>query len=237
MTPNFIIDWNELIPTWRNFQVEPLSNDIHVVRVNIAKNIHQISGQKKLLEESELQRLSRIVRQEDKNIFLASSVMKKILLGKYINCQPEEVRFSENKNKKPLLINQPDLHFNTSHSGDCLVFIFSNLPCGIDIEKIKWDFDFDDVMEYSYHPQEKDYVLKSANSNLSFFQIWTMKESLLKATGEGLIDNLHQLNLMEAQSHQENNRLWHIKSFLVEDDYWCSICFQNSNSEIKFFKF
>jgi phosphopantetheinyl transferase len=64
-----------------------------------------------------------------------------------------------------------------------------------------------------------------------------MKESLLKATGEGLIDNLHQLNLIEAQSHQENNRLWHIKSFLVEDDYWCSICFQNSNSEIKFFKF
>jgi len=43
--------------------------------------------------------------------------------------------------------------------------------------------------------------------------------------------------LMEAKSNQGNNNIWHIKSFLVEDDYWCSICFQNPNSEIKFFEF
>jgi 4'-phosphopantetheinyl transferase len=237
MTSNFRIIWQASSPIWGNYESFQLLDNIHIVKVNIPKNIDFLSERKNLLQESDLLKLNRIVRVEDKNIFLASSVMKKILFGKYLNCLPEEVRFSENENKKPLLINQPDLHFNTSHSGDWLVFIFSNLPCGIDIEKIKWNFEFDDVMEYSFHPQEKEYVLKSANPHVSFFRIWTLKESLLKATGEGLIDNLHQLNLMEAQSNQGNKNIWHIKSFLVEDDYWCSICFQNPNSEIKFFEF
>lgn len=237
MNSNSIINWLDIEPVWEFFNEDTLSHKTHIIRVNVPKNINEISEQKSLLTASELEKINRIVRQQDKDIFLVSTLMKKILLGKYLNCPPEEVRFSENENKKPLLINQPDLHFNTSHSGDWLVFIFSNLPCGIDIEKIKWNFEFDDVMEYSFHPQEKEYVLKSANPHVSFFRIWTMKESLLKATGEGLIDNLHQLNLMEAQSNQGNNNIWHIKSSLIEDDYWCSICFQNPNSEIKFFEF
>jgi len=236
MTSNSFIAWTELNPTWKNFLGEPLTDEIHVVRVNIPKNIPHISDQKKLLKESELQKLSRILRQEDKNIFLCSQVMKRVVCGKYLNCPPEKVRFSENENKKPLLINQPNLHFNTTHSGEWLVFIFSNFPCGIDIEKIKWDFDFDDVMEYSYHPQEKEYVLKSSNPHESFFRIWTIKESLLKATGEGLIDNLPQLNMLEDNSNQENNDTWHINSFLVVGDYWCSLCFKNPNSGIKFFE-
>lgn len=237
MTSNFKIDWRAISPTWENSESYQVLNNIHIIKVNIPKNIDFISERKYLLQEPELLKLNRIVRVEDKNIFLASSVMKKVLCGKYLNCPPEEVRFSENEFKKPLLINQPNFHFNTSHSGDWVTFIFSDSPCGIDIEKIKWDFDFDQVMEYSYHPQEIDYVLKSTNPHLSFFRIWTLKESLLKATGEGLIDNLPQLNMMKSNSKQENNDCWHVRSFLVEGDYWCSFCFKNLKSEIKFYEF
>jgi 4'-phosphopantetheinyl transferase len=234
MTSNFKINWQATSPTWENSESFQVLENIHIVKVNIPKNIDFISERKYLLQESELLILNRIIRVEDKNIFLASSVMKKLLCGKYLNSPVEEVRFSENKNKKPLLINQPDLHFNTSHSGDWLVFIFSNFPCGIDIEKIKWDFDFKDVMEYSYHLQEKDYVLKSANPHLSFYRIWTMKESLLKAEGKGLIDNLRQLNMLGPHSYPDKNDPWYINSFLVDDNYWCSFCFKNMESEIKF---
>lgn len=237
MTSNYKIDWQAINPTWENPEGYQVQDNIHIIKVNIPKNIDLISERKYLLQEFELLKLNRIVRVEDKNIFVASSVMKRILSGKYLNCPPEKVWFSENDFKKPLLSDHPNFHFNTSHSGDWVIFIFSNSPCGIDIEKIKWDFDFDEVMEYSYHPQEKDYVLQSTNPHLSFFRIWTIKESLLKATGEGLIDNLPQLNMLKTHSNPENNDSWYIKSFLIDEDYWCSFCFKNPESEIKFYEF
>lgn len=237
MTSNFKINWQEPNPVWENFENFHALDSVHVVRVNISKHVGYFTERKNFLHESELLKLNRIVRVEDKNIFLASSVMKKVLCGKYLNCSPKEVRFSENEFKKPLLFNQPDFHFNTSHSGDWVIFIFSDSPCGIDIEKIKWDFDFDQVMEYSYHPQEIDYVLQSTNPHLSFFRIWTMKESLLKAKGQGLIDNLPQLNMLKTHSNPENINNWRIRSFLVDGNYWCSLCFNYPSSGLKFFEF
>ena len=230
-------NWQATDPIWEKFKRNPLLDQIHVIRVNVPKNIETISEVKNLLSASELEKLNRIVRQQDKDTFLVSNLMKKILCGKYLNILPEEVRLAEGDNKKPYLPDHPNLHFNTSHSGDWVVFIFSNYPCGIDLEKIQWDFDSSGVMDISFHQQEKEFVLQSANPLLSFFRIWTMKESLLKATGKGLIDNLPQLNMLEAPTHLENNAPWQIKSFLIDNDYWCSICMQQMDLEIKYFEF
>lgn len=237
MTPNFIIDWNELIPTWRNFQVEPLSKDIHVVRVNITKNIHKISGQKKLLEESELQRLSRIVRQEDKNIFLSSQVMKRIICGQYLKYPPEEVSFAYTENKKPFVLDKADFHFNISHSGNWLIMIFSKNPCGIDIEKMQTDFDFEGVIKLTFHPEEIGYILRNPDQTKAFFRIWSIKESFLKATGVGLIENLFTLNMVKNSDPLTALNPWQIQSFLIDDKYWCSFCHQSNKAVIKFYDY
>lgn len=237
MTSNLSIDWNELTPTWKNFQVEPFSNGIHVVRINISKNLHHISDQKHLLKNPEQQKLSRIVKQGDKNIFLCSQVMKRIVCGQYLNIPPDEIEFDFTENKKPFISGQPDFHFNISHSGNWIIMILSNNPCGIDVENIQPDFDFDGVMKLTYHPDEIGYVQRSPDQHKAFFRIWTIKESFLKATGVGLIDNLSDLNMIKNSTLLENPIPWKIQSFMVDGGYWCSFCFKSQNPKINFYEY
>lgn len=237
MTSNLSIDWTKLKPIWKNFQVETLSNEIHVVRINISKNIHRISDQKDLLKDLEKQKLSRIVKQEDKNIFICSQVMKRIICGHYLNIPPDEISFDFNENKKPFIISQPDFHFNISHSGNWMTMILSNNPCGIDVEIIQPDFNFKEVMQSAYHPDEIGYVQQSQDNTKAFFRIWTIKESFLKATGVGLIDNLSDLNMMENSTLLEDTIPWQIQSYMIDQGYWCSICYQAQKPNLRFYEF
>jgi 4'-phosphopantetheinyl transferase len=237
MTSNFFIKCTELTPTWKNFQVEALSDEIHVVRINISKNLYRISDQKNLLRSSEKQKLSRIVKQEDKNIFLCSQVMKRIVCGRIMNIPPDEISFGFTENKKPFINGHSDFHFNISHSGNWMTMIFSKNPCGIDVEKIQPDFDFDEVMQSAYHPDEIGYVQQSQNNTKAFFRIWTIKESFLKATGDGLIDNLSDLNMMGNSTLLEHSIPWQIQSFMIDGGYYCSICFKSQNPKIKFYDY
>ncbi|SMD41576.1 4'-phosphopantetheinyl transferase [Aquiflexum balticum DSM 16537] len=237
MTSNFSIEWNELTPTWKNFQVEPFSNEIHVVRINISKNLHQVSNHKNLLTYPEKQKLSRIIRQEDKNIFLCSQVMKRIVCGHYLNFPHDEISFDFTENKKPFISGQPDFHFNISHSGDWMTMIISKYPCGIDVEKIQPDFDFEGVIQLTFHPEEIGYIFQNPDQTKAFFRIWTIKESFLKATGVGLIDNLSDLNMMKNSTPLANLNPWQIQSFIIDGNYWCSICYQAQNPKIKFYDY
>ena len=70
--------------------------------------------------------------------------------------------------------------FNISHSYGVVVFIMDEVPIGIDIEKIrKVD---NKLKDFITNEQEKRYI----NNDEKFFEIWTNKESLLKAHGCGI---------------------------------------------------
>ena len=80
-------NWQATDPIWEKFKRNPLLDQIHVIRVNVPKNIETISEVKNLLSASELEKLNRIVRQQDKDTFLVSNLMKKILnlLNNYLS--------------------------------------------------------------------------------------------------------------------------------------------------------
>lgn len=76
------------------------------------------------------------------------------------------------------------IYFNVSHSGRYVIGAASLSPIGCDIEKmttppLK-------VSKRCFTDVEREYILKSNNSSLSFWQLWTLKESYIKMTGEGL---------------------------------------------------
>jgi 4'-phosphopantetheinyl transferase len=231
-------EWQATNPVWEKFTKASLLDEIHVIRFRISKNVDWILSNKYLLSQKESEKLSRIVRKQDKDSFLASAVMKKILCSSYLGCEPHSVEFELNEFHKPKIKNQENIHFNTSHSGDWLVFIFSNNPCGIDIEKINPDFDYPTILEMSFHPNEIDFIQKSNQPVNQFFKIWTIKESILKAEGTGLMDNLNELNTLKDFSKlPAENEVWQTQSFLIGGDYWCSICFANLSSKIKLYEY
>lgn len=116
------------------------------------------------------------------------------------------------KNGKPYLKHFPDIHFNISHSDDYAACAVGEISCGLDIQKIK-----------SVHTKrlllrtlsEKEYtcVKKAAEPEKEFCKYWTLKESYLKWTGEGITKDLATLAMSG----------WH-QHFSFDDAYEGCIC-------------
>ena len=142
----------------------------------------------KALTDRERNGISHFKFQKDRNSFILSNGLLRILLSAYLNLLPEELEIARHRNGKPYLLNAGDFFFNISNSGDCCIFAFSrNGEVGIDIEKIRPLKDMNELIERNFTPKEQDYINKnSAERANRFFKFWTLKESYLKAIGEGM---------------------------------------------------
>lgn len=79
------------------------------------------------------------------------------------------------------------VYFNLSHSGDMVLCVAGDVPVGCDIEKVT-DAPLE-VAERYFSEKERRYIDEAPNIpevNRRFFRLWTMKESYLKMTGEGM---------------------------------------------------
>lgn len=114
---------------------------------------------------------------------------------------------------KPFLISHPDIHFSLSHCRVAVACAVSDSPVGIDIETIR-----------PYKPALARYVLNdaelhevetAARPDIAFIRLWTMKESYLKMTGEGIRGDLRQVPLGEARFTTE---------VFEEQGFVCTVC-------------
>lgn len=97
---------------------------------------------------------------------------------------------TEGPNGKPLFSGGAPA-FNISHAGTIAVCAFSPWDVGIDIEKIA---PVDPALGDILRPEERSYLqqLPEARRTEAFYQLWTRKESLIKARG-GVLADLIQL--------------------------------------------
>lgn len=91
---------------------------------------------------------------------------------------------------KPLA-NACELQFNLSHSGEYIVLATARTPVGVDIEKAdrKAGRDLAGLVRYVAAPEECEWIYQDTDSRERaerFLQLWTMKESVVKALGDGL---------------------------------------------------
>lgn len=109
------------------------------------------------------------------------------------------------------------VHFSLSHSGDFVACLLADKPCGIDIEEHS-ERDYSKIAKRICTENE----LKAIKSREEFYNIWTLKESVLKAVGLGLalemreicidymqnnIDELADLSMIESrESYQREVR-------------------------------
>lgn len=85
---------------------------------------------------------------------------------------------------KPFFPAYPQIQFNISHSGKWAVCALGQTELGIDIEygrEVK-----PGLAERTLTERERGWMERNADEKKAFIRLWTLKESYIKTTGEGL---------------------------------------------------
>lgn len=129
---------------------------------------------------------------------------------------------------KPLLKDAP--HFNWSHSGDYVVFAWSNfVEVGIDIEKtntIEWT-EFNTI----FNKYQWADILDSYDSIKKFYYYWVINEAIIKAKGMGLSFDIKGINLIHNGQITIDNEAFKLKEIHVHPEYLCYLAFRNIQTE------
>lgn len=96
--------------------------------------------------------------------------------------------FDYEGNGKPFLVNHPEIHFNMSHADSVVICGVDTHPIGVDVEMLQ-NYS-PDIVAYTMNEEESKCIATAPDPAIEFCRLWTMKESYLKFTGEGLRDDL-----------------------------------------------
>ncbi len=164
----------------------PISQDsIRVWVVPLAR--HNIERWRPVLSETEWERAMRFRMPADQARFAITRGVLRTLLSPYLLQAAADIEFSTNQFGKPSA--PGGVKFNVAHSGDYALLAFaSDSEVGVDVERIGADRVVSDLAQRVLSPHEyaRFSRLPDSERTRTFFQIWTLKEAVLKAIGSGL---------------------------------------------------
>lgn len=149
-----------------------------------------------VLAPGERERAARFVNADDRASYIAAHALARIMLGEMTESDPRQVRFETTESGKPRVA-YPEaaraLSFSISHTRGlvaCAACHGDGTEVGVDVE-IEREPPLDIVRHYFAAPERDliDQAPPDARADL-FFTLWTLKESVLKATGTGLATEL-----------------------------------------------
>lgn len=203
--------------------------EIYVVRIEDGIADGNFNDMLKLVPKDRRQRIMRFRRREDALRALAAEMLiRSVIIGECVLENGEPV-FETNAHGKPFLKNKPGFHFNLSHSGCWVACAVDDQPVGVDVERIH-EIDFD-IAKRFFSPEEYgDLMDKAEPDRLAyFFDLWTLKESYLKAAGTGLSVSLKSFTIrkdggnISIKNNREMSRCF-FKQYEIDPGYKLSVC-------------
>jgi len=171
----------------------------------------------KFVSEEKRKRIEKYHFFSDRQNVLLADILARYEICRRTGMTNWQLDFSVNEYGKPYLVNDPHVQYNLSHSGKYIAFAIDSKPVGIDVEKI--DHIDMKIAKRFFTSSEFSYI-NSQNCNMqimSFYQIWTKKESYIKFEGKGLSIPLTSFNVIS-----QNNVAYH--NMLEVDDAICTVC-------------
>jgi 4'-phosphopantetheinyl transferase len=145
-----------------------------------------------VLEDHERVRADGFRFDSDRERFVIARAFLRTALAEHLGIGPAEVRFEEARATKPRLAGPAaasGLEFSFSRSDDlALCGISLGRRIGVDIERTRSMPDLDDVASTVMSSAELAHwrAVPEQNHLEAFYRIWTRKEALGKATGQGI---------------------------------------------------
>lgn len=177
-----------------------------------------------------------------KTRFIAAHSALREIAGRYLQQAPKSIQFAYNDFKKPFLKDYPSLQFNLSHSADRALIAFTkDNPVGVDIELMKELFTSEIITRYC-HSDEIAFFngLPNHEKCAAFFQLWTRKEALIKAVGQGLKIPLNSFAVSLVPCIEKvtiENHPWIVQPVAVNVPFCASIATATAIQSIQYFNF
>lgn len=177
-------------------------------------------------------KINRFIKWQDAQRSLISDTLIRNIICNKLKIKNNEISFSKNSYGKPFLNNYTNLQFNISHSGKWILCATDNEPIGVDVQEIR-PIDLDIAKRFFSEKEYNDLLEQPEKNRLSYFyDLWSLKESYIKALGKGLSIPLnsfsfsfHNNNILLQTS--KNNKNFYFKQYNIDNDYKLSICCSN----------
>lgn len=230
----------------RNYSLP--KDDVHVWTCRPVEDDNLLDRFLQLLSEDEVIRANKYRFEKDRTVYITAKFLLRSLLGHYLKANPKEIDFEYSEYGKPFYLKNGDLDFNVSHSGNQIIIGFAKEQViGVDIEKIKEDFDPLDLAKNFFSKEEIKALAQTKESEVfqAFYRCWTRKESFIKAVGEGLsypldsfavtIDNDDEARFLKIFNAQDSKKDWHLNSFVPAEGYIAAITTDGNPKIIEYF--
>jgi 4'-phosphopantetheinyl transferase len=139
-----------------------------------------------LLDEAELARRQRYQQSADRRRFTMAAALLRVVAGRQLGRPARQVVIDracpdcDRQHGKPRLRDAAGLQVSVSHSGELIaVATTSAAPIGVDLELVT-ERDYLGLARAFLAPGE------TVDGPDSFYTLWTRKEAIIKATGDGL---------------------------------------------------
>lgn len=146
-----------------------------------------------LLPEERRKKALRYRNRIDQNNCVLTYFMLKIALKECFQIIDFTIQYGQYG--KPFLKEYPNIFFSISHCKCGCVVVVADELVGIDIQNI---------VPFSWYAAERvccieelGVLKQSTHKDREFIRMWTMKESFLKMTGEGIFGDLKSINTLE----------------------------------------
>lgn len=172
-----------------------------------------------------IKKISKMRQEKSRRQSLGAGLLLNRVLG-YYGVEPTSVTVGAHG--KPEV---DGICFNLSHSGELVVCAVSENPIGCDVENLREAPK--GVAERFFSESEKKYLEQFFGHayDEAFFRLWTMKESYVKMTGEGmgLPEGTYELLVGEQAKVRRDGKIQDCHmSEVVAQDYIISICAESS---------
>lgn len=215
---------------------------VYMMRVDTPLTPEKEEALKSRLSEGRQEKIRKLRFEADKRLSLGAGLLLDHGLRRYGLKERTEV-FATVENGKPCLAHHPEIQFNLSHSGSMVMAVFSSCPVGCDVEK-KQKARMD-VAKRFFAPAEQRVLLSAGTEeerDRLFGRLWTLKESYLKVSGQGMAMALDSFTV-ELGGQPEivgtEEPRYRFQEFFLSD-YYASVCVERKEpgkGETFFFSF
>jgi 4'-phosphopantetheinyl transferase len=156
-----------------------------------------------LLNEEERARMERMRLGISRHEFVVGRAMLRMVAGAATACGPREVTIGVGEHGKPRV---EGVEFSVAHShGLVLLAMCREAALGVDVEWVEREIESLEIARSTFAPGEVkriEQAAEGAERAQTFFAVWTRKEAIVKAHGQGLTIPLESFEAPEGEEEQ-----------------------------------